>query len=112
MGLYSPLRLKLNQCELLVLLQNFLIMKLKSLTHTHTHTHMCVCATLVAQTVKNLTAKQTRVLPLGQENPLEKGMATDSSILSCLENPTDRGAWRATVHGVTKQMDTIERQTL
>ena len=22
--------------------------------------------------------------------------------LSCLENPMDRGAWRATVHGVTK----------
>ena len=22
--------------------------------------------------------------------------------LSCLENPTDRGSWRATVHGVTK----------
>ena len=21
---------------------------------------------------------------------------------SCLENPTDRGAWRATVHGVAK----------
>ena len=21
---------------------------------------------------------------------------------SCLENPTDRGAWRATVHGITK----------
>ena len=21
---------------------------------------------------------------------------------SCLENPTDRGAWRATVHGVSK----------
>ena len=21
---------------------------------------------------------------------------------SCLENPTDRGAWQATVHGVTK----------
>ena len=21
---------------------------------------------------------------------------------ACLENPTDRGAWRATVHGVTK----------
>ena len=67
-------------------------MKMKSLTHTHTHTHthtcVCVCATLVAQTVKNLTAKQeTWVLSLGQENPLEKGMATDSSILSCLENP-------------------------
>ena len=38
---------------------------------------------------------------LGQEDPLEKGMATHSSILA-LENPTDRGAWRATVHRVTK----------
>ena len=26
---------------------------------------------------------------------------------SCLENPTDRGAWRATVHGVTES-DTTE----
>ena len=25
---------------------------------------------------------------------------------SCLENPIDRGAWRATVHGVTKELDT------
>ena len=25
---------------------------------------------------------------------------------SCLENPMDRGAWRATVHGVTKELDT------
>ena len=24
---------------------------------------------------------------------------------SCLENPIDRGAWRATVHGVTKELD-------
>ena len=23
---------------------------------------------------------------------------------SCLENPMDRGAWRATVHGVTKSL--------
>ena len=28
-------------------------------------------------------------------------MATHSSV-PCLENPMDRGAWRATVHGVTK----------
>ena len=27
---------------------------------------------------------------------------------SCLENPMDRGAWRATVHGVTKESDTTE----
>ena len=24
---------------------------------------------------------------------------------SCLENPMDRGAWRATVHGVAKELD-------
>ena len=33
--------------------------------------------------VKNLSAKQeTRVQPLGQEDPLEKGMATHSSVLA------------------------------
>ena len=26
---------------------------------------------------------------------------------SCLENPMDRGAWWATVHGVIKELDTI-----
>ena len=25
---------------------------------------------------------------------------------SCLGNPMDRGAWQATVHGVTKELDT------
>ena len=40
-------------------------------------------ASLVAQTVKNLPAMQkTQVRSLGQEDPLEKGMATDSSILA------------------------------
>ena len=40
-------------------------------------------ATLVAQTVKNLLAMQeTRVSSLGQENPLEKGMATHFTILA------------------------------
>ena len=37
----------------------------------------------VAQPVKNLPAMQeTRVLSLGKEDPLEEGMATDSSILA------------------------------
>ena len=37
----------------------------------------------MAQTVKNLPAVQeTRVLSLGQEDPLEKGMATHSNILT------------------------------
>ena len=40
-------------------------------------------ASLVAQTVKNLPAMQkTWVCSLGQEDPLEKEMATHSSILS------------------------------
>ena len=40
-------------------------------------------ASLLAQTVKNLPAmKETQVHSLGQENPLEKGMATHPSILA------------------------------
>ena len=40
-------------------------------------------ASLVAQTVKNLPAMQeTRVQSLGREDPLEKEMATHSSILA------------------------------
>ena len=41
------------------------------------------------------------VQALSQEDPLEEGMATHSSIL-CLESPIDRGAWWATVHRVAK----------
>ena len=41
-----------------------------------------VGASLVAQVVKNLPPmRETRVQSLGQEDPLEKGMATHSSIL-------------------------------
>ena len=36
----------------------------------------------------------------GARRSLEEGMTTHSSV--CLENPIDRGAWRATVHGVAK----------
>ena len=41
------------------------------------------------------------VRSLGWEDPLEKEMATHCSIL-CLDSSMIRGAWRATVHGVTK----------
>ena len=37
---------------------------------------------------------------LGQEDPLEKGMATCSSILR--GNSMDRGAWQAIVRGISK----------
>ena len=51
----------------------------------------------------NLPAMQeTWVRSLGWEDPLEKGMAAHSSTLAW-ENPMDRGAWQATVHGVTKR---------
>ena len=57
---------------------------------------------LVAQLVRNLPARQeTQVQSLGWEEPLEKGMATHCSILAW-RIPTDRGAWRATVHEVAK----------
>ena len=52
--------------------------------------------------------QETRVQPLGQEDPLEKEMATHSSILAW-KNPKDRGAWWASVHGVAKSWDTSER---
>ena len=51
-----------------------------------------VGASLVAQRVERLPAMlETRVQSLGQEDPLEKGMATHSSILAW-RNPKDRGA--------------------
>ena len=38
---------------------------------------------------------------LGWEDPLQEGMATLSSI-PAWRIPMDRGAWQATVHGVTR----------
>ena len=59
-------------------------------------------AFLVAQMVKCLPVMQEiRIQSLGQEDPLEKEMATHSSILAW-EIPWTEGAWRATIHGITK----------
>ena len=52
--------------------------------------------------VKNLPAKM-RIHSLGQEDSLEKGKATHSSILAW--EIMDRGAWQATVHRVAKASD-------
>ena len=51
--------------------------------------------------------EETQFVSLGWEDPLEKGMTTHSSTIA-LENPLDRGAWSAAVHGVTES-DTPEQ---
>ena len=62
-------------------------------------------ASLVAQMVKNLPAiQEIWVQSLGQEDPLEKGRATHSSILA-MGNTKDRQAWQATVHEVARELD-------
>ena len=63
-----------------------------------------VGASLMAQWVKNLPAMQETqevwVRSLGQEDPLEKEMATPSPQYSCLKSPMDRGALRVMVQRV------------
>ena len=56
----------------------------------------------MAQTVKNLPAiQETWILSPVWEDPLEEGVATHSGMLAW-RIPMERGAWWATVYGVTK----------
>ena len=48
-----------------------------------------------------------QIQSLNWEDPPEEEMATPS--VFCLGNHIDRGAWRAAVHGVTKESDTTEQ---
>ena len=45
--------------------------------------------------------------PLGQKDLFQKGNHLQ---YSCLENPMDRGAYQATVHGVTKSQTRLKKQ--
>ena len=68
-------------------------------------------ASLVAQMVKNLPAMwEIWVWSLGQEDPLEKGMATHSSILAWRIPWTEKPGWLP-IHR-TAELDTIEQPTL
>ena len=64
------------------------------------------------QQVKNLPGMQetqeTQVQSLGQEDPLEKEMATLQ--YSCLKNPMDRGTWWATVQWITKSRTRLSNE--
>ena len=64
---------------------------------------MCIYkGSLVAHMVKNLPAMQeTQVWSLGEEDPLEKGMATHSSILAW-RTPWTEEPGRLQIHGVAK----------
>ena len=52
--------------------------------------------------------QETWIPSLGQEDSLEKEIVTHSSILAW-EHPMDRGAWRAIVHGVAKELDMTQQ---
>ena len=49
--------------------------------------------------------QEIQVQSLGHEDPPGEG---NGKLLqySCLEHPLDRGAWQATVHGITEGLDT------
>ena len=71
-------------------------------THTHARTHT---PTQVAQLVKNppAGAGDTRDTGLIAGSGTSPGVGNGNPLqYSCLGNPMDRGAWWATVHGVTK----------
>ena len=53
--------------------------------------------------------QEAQVQSPGQEDALEKGMTTYSSILAW-EILWTRGTWQATEHGVAKESDETERQ--
>ena len=48
--------------------------------------------------------QEVQVGALGLEDPLEEEMTTHSSILAW-KNPTDKGDWQTTVHGVAEKSD-------
>ena len=65
----------------------------------------------MAQTVKNLLAmRETWVRFSDWEDPLEEGKTTHSCILAW-RIPMDRGAWRATVHGIAESDMTEQLST-
>ena len=60
--------------------------------------------------VKNSPAvRETQVRSLGQEAPMEKEMATHSSVLAW-EIPGKRGAWQATAHSGEHDLATNQQQ--
>ena len=73
--------------------------------HTHIHIYKQSQASQVALVEKNLTANSEDMRDVDSIPRLGRSAgvrAFNPLQYSCLENPMDRGAWWATVHGVTK----------
>ena len=67
-----------------------LVLSSVSCVELYVSRHQPIPLTLVAQTLKSLPSKQ------------ETGFDPWVRKIPCLQNPMDRGAWQATVHGVAK----------
>ena len=74
------------------------------------YTKAIIWASQVAQWVKNLPIMQ-EIQSLGQEDPLEEGMATHSSILAW-RIPMDREVWWTTVHRVTRSWTQLKQLSM
>ena len=74
--------------------------------------HMIISIDGLLLVVKNLPANAGDATDAGSvpgsERPPGGGHGNPLQY-SCLENPMDRGAWRAAVHGVTKESDMTEQ---
>ena len=63
---------------------------------------LCICGLPGGSVIKNLPANTGDISSIsGSQRSLGEGNGNPLQY-SCLENPMDRGAWRATVHGVPK----------
>ena len=62
------------------------------------------CSADISQTCQFCTYAQMVNLPATRETQVQSlGLENDNPLqYSCLENPMDRGAWRAAAHAVTK----------
>ena len=73
--------------------------------HDSGETAVAEGASQVALVVKNLPAKSGNIRDVGSIPGSERGPGGGRGTPlqhSCLENPMDRGAWQATVHGIAK----------
>ena len=89
--------------------------------HTLTHTHIYICLCIykwvfqVALVVKNLSANEGDVKEAGSIPELGRspGEGNGNPLQhSCLENPMDRGTWRAALHGISQSQTRLKQLSM